>query len=125
MDTFTDYNGYYVVLIIITIVTIAISIALSFYFIFIPFIRIENEFDVIQAKGLQAIQNVNNLISTSTTLSQEVLQETCDSVIYIANTLFGSVTPPDPDKFGCILDLFPIDNNPLIPSICDPFIPPI
>jgi len=123
MDVTIDLNGYYVALVIITIVTIAISIALAFYFIFIPSQRIATEFNNLQMQGTRALQNVTDLINTSTSLSQEVLQETCKSVIYIANTLFGAPQQNVPPQ-GCILDLFPIDHNPLIPSICDQFIPP-
>ena len=122
MDTFLDFNGYYVALIIITIVTIAISIALSFYFIFIPSVRIADEFDTLQSRGLRALQDVTNLINTTTNLSEEVLKDVCDSVIYTADKLFGKPLICGTDERGCILDLFCVNNNPLIPSICAPFI---
>lgn len=120
MDSFLDYDGYYVALIIVTIVTIAISLALSFYFIFIPSIRIADEFDNLEARGLQAFQNVTNLINTTTNLSDDVIRQTCDSIIYISNTLIGS--PRVPFLQGCVVDLFCVNKNPLIPGICQQFI---
>lgn len=126
MDVFTDYNGYYVALIIITIITIAIGIALSFYFIFIPSIRLANQFDSLEMRGLQTIQSINNLIGTSTTLGEEVLQQTCESLIYAVDKLFGKPRvcdlPEGQQPRGCILDLWCINQSPFIPNVCQPFI---
>lgn len=115
------YDNYYIALIIVTIVTIAIGIALSFYFIFIPSQRIETEFDDLQANGTRTLNTINRLISTDTQLSEEVLAETCASVIYIANTLFGK--PQMTGLQGCILNLVCVTCNPLIPSVCSPYLP--
>ena len=127
----SDYNGYYVLLIIITIVFTAISIALSFYFIFLPASRIENEFESLQSRGSSAITDITNLINTTDQLSAEVLAQTCTSYIFAVNQLFGKPFEDSPTGGaptggiggqGCILDLFCVNNNPLIPSICDPYI---
>src|SRR5947199_246107 len=104
MDLNYDYHNYYVALIIITIVTIAISIALSFYFIFIPASRIETQAESLRSSGLNTIANLNRLINSDTQLAQEILEDSCNSIIYIANTLFGS--PHMNQTQGCILDLY-------------------
>jgi len=101
MDFGIDYNGYYVALIILTIVTIAISIALSFYFIFLPAIRIENEFDILQARGLQAIQDVTRLINTTTNLSAEIQKDVCQSTYYTLDKLLGK--PFEDGVRGCLI----------------------
>ena len=116
------YDNYYIALIIITIITIAIGIALSFYFIFIPSQRIETQFDDLQTRGIETLNTINRLITTDTQLSEEILADTCASVIYIANTLFGS--PQNQHVQGCILDLYCVSCNPLIPSVCNPYLPP-
>ena len=118
----SSYDNYYIALIIITIVTIAIGIALSFYFIFIPASRIETQAETLRSRGLDTLANLNRLINTDTQLSQEILEDSCNSIIYIANTLFGS--PSIPKTQVCILDLYCYSCNPFIPSICEPFLPP-
>jgi len=114
MDKLT-YNDYYIGLIIVTIITIAISIALSFYFIFVPAQRIETKFQTLESRGLETINNLNRLINTTDQLSTEILKDSCKSIIYIANTTFGNP--------GCILSLFCVSCNPLIPTICNPYLP--
>jgi hypothetical protein len=127
----TDYNGYYVLLIIVYIVTIAIGIALSFYFIFLPATRIENEFEVLQVRGSSAITDINNLINTTEQLSEDVRAQTCTAYIFAINQLFGLPHQDSPTGgaptggvggVGCIADLYCVNNNPLIPSICNPYI---
>ena len=115
------YNDYYIALIIITIITIAISIALSFYFIFIPSQRIETQFEDLESRGLQTIKDLNRLISSTDQLSDEILRDTCNSIIYTANTLFG--TPHVSGSRGCIIDLYCISCSPFVPSVCAPFLP--
>ena len=118
--SYIDYNGYYVFLIIITIVTIAISIALSFYFIFLPAQRIETEFDTLQKRGQQTLRDVTTLINNTTNLSEEIQRDTCISLYYSLNRLFGISVPPDPENIGCVLDLFcAID---VIPQQCVQYI---
>jgi len=117
------YNDYYIALIIITIITIAISLALSFYFIFIPSARIETEFDELESRGLQTIQNLNRLVTTSTNISDEILKDTCESIIYTADKLFGIPQSEVVPKKGCIVPLYCITCNPFVPSVCDPFKP--
>ena len=105
MDPCSDMNGYYVALIIITIVTIAIGLALSFYFIFIPSLRIAEEFDTLQTRGLRAVRDVTNLINTSTNLSEEVTADLCNSLYYTLDKLGGqpfNITN-SPDSRGCAL----------------------
>ena len=135
MDSLFEFNGYYIAIVIISIVGFAISIALSFYFIYLPATRIETEFDRLTKRGRQALTNINNLITTTTNISQEVLEDTCNSVIYISNTLFGSPIEIDPDTGiriqGCIGEFFPLcsptppplTDNIFIPSICYQFLP--
>jgi len=109
----SDYNGYYVALVIVTIVTIAISIALSFYFIFLPASRIE----------ISTISELTRLINSTEALGDEILEQTCVSYIYAVDKLFGKPADiPTLDTRGCIIDFFCVNNNPLIPTICNPFI---
>jgi len=117
----SGYDNYYIALIIIYIITIAIGIALSFYFIFLPAQRIETQFDTLQSRGLETLNNLNRLINTSDQLSNEILEDTCNSIIYVANTTFG--TPFEEHNQGCILNLYCVSCNPLIPSVCAPFLP--
>lgn len=126
---FSDFNGYYVALIIITIVTIAIGIALSFFFVFIPALRAERTFDILENRAEISISNVTNLINTVSALSGEAQQDACESIIYTMDTLFGklqnvTISPPPPPKRGCIIPLYCINKNPLIPSICKQYINP-
>ena len=116
--SYIDYNGYYVLLIIITIVTIAISIALSFYFIFLPAQRIEEEFDTLQARGQQTLRSVTTLINNTTNLSEEIQRDTCQSLYFALDRLFGQ--PREDHVRGCVLDLFcTID---VIPTQCVQYI---
>ena len=119
MDLF--YNDYYIALIIITIITIAISIALSFYFIFIPAQRIEAQFETLESRGLETLNNLNRLITVDTQLSDEIVEDVCNSIIYVANTVFGA--PQITGIQGCVLDIYCVSCNPLIPGICNPFLP--
>ena len=122
MDLF--YNDYYIALIIITIITIAISIALSFYFIFIPAQRIEAQFDTLESRGLETLANLNRLINMDDQLSDEILEDTCNSIIYVVDKLFGFPPSPNlPRTRGCIFPLECITCNPFVPSICAPFLP--
>ena len=119
----SDYNGYYVALVIVTIVTIAISIALSFYFIFLPASRIETEFENLQVQGISTISELTRLINSTEALGDEILEQTCVSYIYAVDKLFGKPADiPTLDTRGCIIDFFCVNNNPLIPTICNPFI---
>jgi len=125
MDNFFELNDYYVALIIVTIVTIAISLALSFYFIFLPAIRIQKTFNTIQTRGLDTIKLLTSLANTVSQVNDEVLQDTCESLIYAADFLFGCPKTPDgvTPIIGCLSGLWCPKDNPLIPSICDPFLP--
>lgn len=119
---FSNYNGYYVALIIVTIVTIAIGIALSFFFIFIPALRAERNFDILESKGEIAITNVENLVNTVSSISGEAQKDACESIIYTANKLFG--IPLVPGVRGCIAGIYCINKNPLIPDTCKKYINP-
>lgn len=128
-NLFSDFNGYYVALIIITIVTIAIGIALSFFFVFIPALRIEREFDLLEAGGEQAIKKVTDLINNTTALGGEIQKDVCQSVIYSINKLFGRPQVPHPEIFedpnlGCLLPLYCLNVNPMIPAQCVQYINP-
>jgi len=115
----SDYNGYYVLLIIITIVTIAISIALSFYFIFLPSIRIADTFDTLQARGIQTVQDITNLINNSSNLSQEVTSDLCNSLYYTLDTLGGK--PFAINNRGCAIAGVYCTIE-VIPTICLPYL---
>ena len=117
----TYYNDYYIALIIISIITIAIGIALSFYFIFVPATRIETQIDSLETRGLETLSSLNRLVNTTTQLSEDVLRDSCNSIIYVANTLFGD--PQAQGTQGCILNIYCVLCNPLIPSVCAPFLP--
>ena len=119
----TYYNDYYIALIIISIITIAIGIALSFYFIFVPATRIETEIDNLETRGLETLSNLNRLVNTTTQLSDDVLQGTCDSIIYIVNKLFGAPLSTTPPETGCLFAVECILCNPLVPSVCAPYLP--
>ena len=120
------YNDYYIALIIVTIITIAISIALSFYFIFIPSQRIEQQFDNLQSSGIETLNNLNRLINVDDQISEEILEDTCNSIIYVVNKLFGAPKSTFVPVVGCFTPILPgicITCNPFVPTICDPFLP--
>ena len=122
-ELFSDFNGYYVALIIVTIVTIAIGIALSFFFVFIPASRAERTFDNLESRGTQAISNVTNFINNATNITNEVEEDICRSLIYSVNKLFGQPGIPIGNG-GCIAPKYCINTNPLIPTACKKYINP-
>lgn len=120
MDTF-ELNDYYVALIIISIITIAISLALSFYFIFLPARRIETQFNTLETKGLNTIQDLTSLANNLGALNDELLEDTCNSIIYAADRLFGCPQSTTEPKKGCLGAVFCLQDNPFIPTICQPY----
>lgn len=111
------FDNYSIAIIIITLVFFLIGLSLSFYFVFIPAERASSQLDSIFDQGQNTINRINSLINTSNQLGEEVLEGTCNSIIYIATRFF------DPNT-GCYRLII---NNPnlFIPDICNQFIPTI